>query len=140
MKKQSVKDLVFRVFGILADGGYAEDDMVDAQPSQDAVIITEGADGSTTVSYVQNKTWFVKFRCMENSDFHRLMQGVYAQQQAGIQVSGSGLFRRSTSGETLQSSNVVIQRPPNMVAGKSPKLREWSFAFCDTLYTNVAPG
>jgi hypothetical protein len=125
MKKQSVKDLVFRVFGILADGGYAEDDMVDAQPSQDAVII---------------KTWFVKFRCMENSDFHRLMQGVYAQQQAGIQVSGSGLFRRSTSGETLQSSNVVIQRPPNMVAGKSPKLREWSFAFCDTLYTNVAPG
>lgn len=139
MKKQSIKDLVFRVFNISADGGYAEDDVVDCTPRGDAVVVIEGADGSATASYLTQRVWDVKFRCMENSDFHRRLMGVYEQQQAGVQVSGTGMFRRSTAGETLQSSNIVITKPPVVAAGKSPKVREWSFAFCDSTYSNVAP-
>ena len=138
MKKQSIKDLVFRVFGLSGSGGYAEDDVVTATPAEDSVVVITGSDGSVTVSFNANNTYNVKYRVMENSDMHRQLLGVFAQMQAGIQVSGSGMFRRTTSGETLQSANVVITRPPDFAAGKGPKVREWSFAFCESTYGTIA--
>ena len=134
MKKLSINDLAVRFFGFEFDGGWAEDDPISCTPEEDAVMVVTGADGTATVSYLQNKTWDVKIRVMENSNMHRRIGLVYSSQQAGAQVSGSSMIRRTTSGETLQSSNVVISRPPNFDVGKSAKVREWSFKFCESNY------
>jgi hypothetical protein len=51
-----------------------------------------------------------------------------------VQVSGTSMIRRESSGETLQSSNVTITRPPNFDVAKSATVREWTFTFHEANY------
>jgi hypothetical protein len=96
-----------------------------------------GADGEATVSRSNNRSATIKIKLMATSDGHRLLEQLYAAQQAASNGAPIAFELRDVLGARVEHADAcVFVKPPATSHGATVSEREWSL-FTERLIREV---
>lgn len=127
MKQYDSKQVYLSLADRPISTGRAESDFVTTEFAADTVTPTVGADGEVTVSRSNNRSALIKIKLLATSDGHRLLEQLYAAQQAAQNGAPVSFELRDVLGARVEhAARCVFVKPPATSHGATVGEREWS--------------
>lgn len=133
-KDWNINDVAISLSGVPLDaGGYAEDEVVSMEWSEDWHSKYTGADGEVTRVRTNNFGGVVTLRYAQTADANDRLSALLAADIVLPNGGGAGVFSlRDTEGRSLLfSERAWIMGPPPLKLGKTVQVYEWKIDLAD---------